>query len=206
MQAIVAQALRACSRTLPAVPRRAGFLIAPSYKSRVAVAFRGYAATATATKKPAAATKKSAAAAKKGAATAAKKKTATATKKAAAGKKATAAKAKPKKAVKKPAAAKPKKKKKELTPEQKASVEKRQLKKDTLAASQPKKLPYTNWMLFCKQEAPKRFVGSSDLGATVKSVSADYKKLPASELQVRRRLTYPNCFLHIYIYAFGNHH
>lgn len=155
-------------------------MIAPSYKSRIAVAFRGY-ATATATKKPAA--KKPAA--KKGAATTTKK---TTTKKAVAGK--TAAKAKPKKAVKKAAAKpkpKPKPKKKELTPDEKASVEKRLLKKDSLAASQPTKLPYTSWMVYCSTESRGRPAGK-DLGATVKAIAEEFKKLPPSEVQVRLRV------------------
>lgn len=194
MQAIVAQALRACSRTLPAkslasrfalsVPRR-GFLIAPSYKSRIAVAFRGY-ATATATKKPAA--KKPAA--KKSAATTTKK---TTTKKAAAGK--TAAKAKPKKAVKK-AATKPKPKKKELTPEEKARAEKRVLRENSLAASQPTKLPYSKWLVYCSAEARSRATGKN-LGATVKAIAEEFKKLPPSEVQVRfprAPPTHSNCF------------
>lgn len=183
MQAIVAQALRACSRTLPAkslasrvalsVPRQ-GFLIVPSYKSRIAVASRGY-ATATATKKPAA---------KKATATTTKK--TTTRKKAVATKSATKAKPKAKKAVKKSAVAKPKRVKKELTQEQKASAEKRQLRKESLRAEQPTKLPYTGWMVYCLGESKIRGPGNS-LGSMMKGIAEDFKKLSSSEVEVRFR-------------------
>lgn len=181
MQAVVAQALRACSRTLPAkslasrvalsIPRR-GFLIVPSYKSRIAVAYRGY-ATATATKKPAA---------KKATATTTKK--TTTRKKAVATKSATKTKPKAKKAVKKTAVAKPKVKKRELTPEEKATAEKRQLKRDSLKSEQPSKLPYSSWLVYCLEQSKGKSLGKN-LGATVKTIAENFKKLSPSEREVR---------------------
>lgn len=192
MQAVVAQALRACSRTLPAkslasrvalfVPRRV-FSVAPSYKSRVAVAFRGY-ATAAATKKPAA--KKPAA--KKTAATTTKKKTTR--KKAVATK--TTAKSKPKaratkkKATKPKPKPKPKKKTVELSPEQKARVKKRELRKNALVSEQPKKLPFTSWLVYTKSQSANR-TRDQELGSLMKEIAASFKKLSASELEVSTR-------------------
>lgn len=187
MQAIVVQTLRACGRSLPAkswasrvalsAPRRS-FLIAPSYKSRVAVAYRNY-ATAAATKKT---TAKKPAATKKAASTTGKK--TTTRKKAVATKTKTKAKSKSKvKAAKKPAKAKPKKK--ELTPEKKAALLKRKLKENSLYKEQPTKLPFTKWLVYSSAETRVRSAGGKELGATMKSISEDFKKLSVAEIDVR---------------------
>lgn len=173
------QALRPCARGLPAksLPSRGAivrrsFLVAPSYKSRVAV--RGF-ATATASKttgrtaaKPATKTK------------AAPKAKATATK----AKKTAKAPAKKKKAV-----AKPKrpvvKKKKELTPEQKQAVLKRELKRKSLAGQEPKNLPATKWLVFMSNSLKgKPSGGISDTVKRMSSISAEFKSLSPAELEV----------------------
>lgn len=185
MQAIVAEALRASGRTLSAkllasrvalaAPRR-GFLIVPSYRNRVAVAFRGY-ATATATKKTPAkktTTKPAASSTKK-----------TATRKPAVAKKA-ATKAKPK-ATKKATKAKPKPKakkaKKVLTPEEKAAAKKRELREASLIKEQPAKLPHTSWLIYSTEQGRGKSYGK-DIGTTVRVMAEDFKKLSPAERQV----------------------
>lgn len=181
MQAAVSHALRPCARGLPAKVLssrgalvRRSFLVAPSYKSRLAV--RGF-ATATA--------KKTAGRA------AAKPATKT---KAAPKAKATAAKAKPKKTAKAPArkkkaAAKPKKpvvKKKELTPEQKQRALRLELRKKSLMGQEPKNLPATKWIVFMSSALKgKPSSGISDTVQRVRTIAAEFKSLSPAELEVR---------------------
>lgn len=167
-------ALRASSRGLPAkslTSRVAGFLIAPSYKSRVAA--RSY---ATATAKTTAAAKKPAAkktvAAKKPAA----KKTATKAKKTV--KSTKKAVAKPKK----PAA----KKKKEVDPEKQKVLQRRALKRTALLHQEPKNLPASAWLVFTSQaiKADTSIGGPASLGPKMQSLSVDFRALSPAEKQV----------------------
>lgn len=179
MRSAAAQALRPCARGLPAksLPSRGAivrrsFLVAPSYKSRVAV--RGF-ATATASKttgrtaaKPATKTKATPKA--KGTATKAKK--------------TAKAPAKKKKAV-----AKPKKpvgrKKKELTPEQKQAATKRELKRKSLAGQEPKNLPATNWLVFISSALKGKPAGGiGEISKKMSSLAAEFKSLSPAELEV----------------------
>lgn len=178
MRSAATQALRRCARGLPAksLPSRGAivrrsFLVAPSYKSRVAV--RGF-ATATASKttgrtaaKPATKTK------------AAPKAKATATK----AKKTAKAPAKKKKAVAKPK--RPVVKKKELTPEQKQVVLRRELKRKSLTGQEPKNLPATKWLVFMSNALKgKPSNGLSDTSKRMTTLSAEFKSLPPAELEV----------------------
>ncbi|KAK7701113.1 hypothetical protein SLS64_010445 [Diaporthe eres] len=177
MRSAATQALRRCARGLPAksLPSRGAivrrsFLVAPSYKSRVAV--RGF-ATATASKttgrtaaKPATKTK------------AAPKAKATATK----AKKTAKAPAKKKKAVAKPK--RPVVKKKELTPEQKQVVLRRELKRKSLTGHEPKNLPATKWLVFMSNALKgKPSNGLSDTSKRMTTLSAEFKSLPTAELE-----------------------
>lgn len=185
MQRAVTHGLRACSRaalgtkTIASTTTRVAFvrhtfLIAPSYKARLAV--RGY-ATATATKKTTA--KKPAA-----------KKTAPRASKAAGGKKTAAkAKAKPKKvAVKKPV----KKVKKEVDPEKKALLLKRELKKKALINAEPKQLPIAPWVLFLNDHIKGSKVPEGTFGDRIKEVQALFKNASSSEIAVSP-LSRPRC-------------
>ncbi|KAG6363329.1 hypothetical protein INS49_008426 [Diaporthe citri] len=179
MRSVAAQALRPCARGLPAksLPSRGAivrrsFLVAPSYKSKVAV--RGF-ATATASKitgrtaaKPATKTKTTSKA--KGTATKAKK--------------TAKAPAKKKKAVAKPKRPVIKKKKKELTPEQKQAVLKRELKRKSLAGQEPKSLPATRWVVFMSNALKgKPSGGIGDTGKKMTAMSAEFKSLSPAELE-----------------------
>lgn len=177
MRSALTQALRQCARGLPpkSLPSRVAlvrrsFLVAPSYKSRVAV--RGF-ATATASKttgrtaaKPATKTR------------AAPRAKATTTK----GKKTAKAPAKKK------AAAKPKKpvvkKKKELSPEKKELLLRRELKKASLINKEPKNLPATRWLLYVSKALKgKPSNGKSDTTQRIPVLSAEYKTLSPAELE-----------------------
>ena len=182
MRSAVAQALRKCARGLPAksLPSRVAlvrrsFLVAPSYKSRVAV--RGF-ATATASK----ATGRTA-----GKSTTKTKATPKATPKA----KATAAKAKKKAKApaKKKAPAKPKKpvgrKKKELSPEKKEALLKRELRKKSLTNREPKNLPVTRWVAHISNALKgKPSTGLSDTRERMAALSVEFKTLSTAELEV----------------------
>lgn len=180
MRSAVAQALRQCARGLPAksLPSRVAlvrrsFLVAPSYKLRVAV--RGF-ATATASKttgrsvaKPATKTKAKPKAKAKATTTKAKK-----TAKAPAKKKAAA---KPKKPVAR--------KKKELSPEKKELLLKRELKKKSLINREPKRLPGSRWLLHVSDALKgKPSTGVSGTKERMTALSAEFKSLSPAELEV----------------------
>ena len=179
MRSAVTQALRPCASGLPAksLPSRGAlvresFLVAPSYKSRVAV--RGF-ATATASKTTGRTATKSATKTK-----AAPKAKATTTK----AKKTAKAPAKKKKA-----AAKPKKpvarKKKELTPEQKKVLLRRELKQKSLSGKEPKKLPATNWLVFMSNALKgKPSGGVNDTKQKMPALAAEFRSLSSAELEV----------------------
>lgn len=178
MRSAVTQALRPCANGLPAksLPSRAAlvrrsFLVAPSYKSRVAV--RGF-ATATASKttgrtaaKPATKTR---AAPKSKATTTKAKKTAKAP------------------AKKKKAAAKPKKplarKKKEVDPEKKQALLKRELRKKSLINQEPKGLPATRWVVFMSAALKGKSSGLNDTRTRMPALAAEFKSLSPAELEV----------------------
>lgn len=204
MLSAAAQALRASGRTLPAakslavagpssstsrVLARRTFLIVPSYKARVAV--RGYAtATATKTKKttttrtrqarivPAAAPKKK---------TTAKKAKATTNSKAKPKAKPKAkAKAKAKAPKKTAAKKKPGPRKQPLSPEKKALMEKRELKKTALLHGEPKKETVTVWTTYVAERIKNEKIAGpgKDFGELMKRLSAEFKSIPASETAV----------------------
>lgn len=186
MQSALIQALRACGRTtITAKPlasttsrvalTRRTFLIAPSYKARIAA--RGY-ATATATKKKATPTTKKPTAkkpaVKKAAAKPAAKK---AVAKTAKGK----AKAKPKKAaVKKPV----KRVKKEIDPEKKAVLVRRELKRKALINAEPKQLPTTTWVLFLQDHLKGAQGGDFNFATKIKEVHAQWVNVSPAEKEV----------------------
>lgn len=94
------------------------------------------------------------------------------------------AKRKTKKPAAKAKAAAPKgRPRKPLTAEEKAKREIRELKKVALL-KEPARLPDTSWVLFASQhlKGEKRGI---DLASTMKSLSASFKALSASELEVR---------------------
>ncbi|KUI66166.1 Non-histone chromosomal protein 6 [Cytospora mali] len=170
MRSAAAQALRVYGRGLFAksLTSRVGrsFLVAPSYKSRVAA--HGY-ATATAKKTTAAAKKPAAkkpAAKKAGAKTATKaKKTAKPTKKAA---------AKPKKAAKRP-----------VNPERQKILLRRELKKKALLNQEPKNLPMSAWLVFTSQaiKADNGIRGPLTLGPKMASLATEFKALSPADKQ-----------------------
>lgn len=187
MQSAVVQAMRACGRTTLAASSLSGtaarvvagrrtFLVAPSYKARLAV--RGY-ATAVATKKKA--TTSSRTTAKKPAA-----------KKATGGRrttKATAAKKKPvvksrKVAPKKKTAVKKKPVKREILPERKLLLTKRALRKKALLHGEPKQLPSTMWMVYVSNTMKSSPAANVEFGPRMKAVSAQFKTLSAAEKEV----------------------
>lgn len=176
MQSVVAQALRACGRTIPSTTSRVTFarrtfLVAPSYKARFAA--RGY-ATATATKKATSTAKKPAAT-----------KTRTAAGKSAAAKKKPAAKRKPKAKAKKAVPKKPvKKAKREISPERKAALLKTELRKKSLLNKEPKQAASSQWMVYLVDNIKGNTTLKSDFGPKVKELSAQFKNLSASEKQV----------------------
>lgn len=178
IRSVVAQALRAGSHGLPAKSLSArvavvgrSFLVAPSYKSRVAA--RGF---ATATAKKTTTAKKPAA-----------KKTAKkpAAKKAASKKSATATKAKKKT---KKAAAKPKKAaaKKPVNPERQKILLRRELKRAALLNQEPKNLPASAWLVFTSQaiKSDTSVRGPSTLGPKMQSLAVEFRSLSSSEKQV----------------------
>ncbi|POS76437.1 HMG box protein [Diaporthe helianthi] len=182
MRSAFTQALREGARGQPlrSLPSRVGlirrsFVVAPGYKSTVTV--RGF-ATATASKKtgrtaakPAKPATKTKAAPKAKAATTKAKKTAKAPVK------------------KKKAAAKPKKTttgrpKKELSPDEKQAVLKRELKKVSLINKEPKRLPSTRWMLHVSNSLKgKPSTGISDTNQKLPIIAAEFKALPLAELE-----------------------
>lgn len=181
MRSAVTQALRPCARGIPAksLPSRGAlvrrsFLVAPSYKLRVAV--RGF-ATATASKTTGRTTAKSATKTKAAPKAKARATTTKANKTAKAP------------AKKKKAAAKPKKpvvrKKKELSPEQKQLVLRRELKKKSLVGQEPKQLPQTKWVVFMSNAVKgKPSSGISDTGQRISAIAAEFKSLSPAELEV----------------------
>lgn len=186
MRSALTQALRQCARGQPptSLPSRVAlvrrsFLVAPSYKSRVAV--RGF-ATATASKttgrtaaKPA--TKTKAAPKPKAKATTTKAKKTPAKKKAA---------AKPKKPVVK--------KKREMSPEKKEAALKRELKKVALMFQEPKQLPATKWLLYVSDSLKgKPSVGISETKTKLPMISAEFKALSPAELEVWIDPKHPPC-------------
>lgn len=194
MPSAVAQAMRACGRTLPAaksmpsvgpsspssrVLARRTFLIGPSYKARVAV--RGYAtASATATKKtPATRSNKAriAPANPQRKRPAAKKATSKAKPKA------KKAKAKPKKVVKKKSGPA----KKPLSPEKKAMLEKRELKKVALLYGEPKKETISLWTTYVAERVKGESITGpgKEFGDVMKRLSAEFKSVSSSEKSVR---------------------
>lgn len=187
MRTVVAQALRAGGHGLPAKSLSSrvavvgrSFLVAPSYKLRVAA--RGY-ATATATAKKTTTAKKPAAKKPVAKKPVAKK---AAAKKPAAKKTAKATKAKT--VTKKKAAAKPKKKaaKKPVDKEKLAVLEKRQLKKTALLHEGPKNLPTVPWLVYTcdKIKGDTSLVGPAALGTKMTSLAAEFKTLTASDKEV----------------------
>lgn len=179
MRSAVTQVLRPYARGLPpkSLPSRVAlvrrsFLVAPSYKSRVAV--RGF-ATATASKTT------GRTAAKSATKTRAKPKAKATTAKA---KKTTKAPAKKKKT-----APKPKKpvvrKKKELTPEQKETLLKRELKKKSLHNQEPKNLPANRWQVYVSNALKgKASGGLNDTHQRMRVLSGEFKTLSPAELEV----------------------
>ncbi|KAH8745471.1 hypothetical protein F5883DRAFT_587061 [Diaporthe sp. PMI_573] len=171
MRSAVAQALRKCARGLPAksLPSRVAlvrrsFLVAPSYKSRVAV--RGF-ATATASKTTGRTAAKSATKTK-----ATPKAKATTTK----AKKTAKAAAKPKKPVAR--------KKKDLSPEKKELLLKRELKKKSLINREPKRLPGSRWLLHVSDALKgKPSTGVSGTKERMTALSAEFKSLSPAELE-----------------------
>lgn len=188
---MLASTMRACGRTLPtaktlpvvgsntsstsrALARRA-FLIAPSYKARVAVAVRAYAtATATATKKAPATRRARISPAnpkpKKAAAKSAKAKP----------------KAKKAKTTKKVAKKKVVRAKKVLSPEKKAVLEKRELKKVALLHGEPKQETATAWTTYVTERIKGESVSgqTGKFGDVMKGLSSEFKSLSASERSV----------------------
>ncbi|KAH8754650.1 hypothetical protein F5883DRAFT_431241 [Diaporthe sp. PMI_573] len=165
MRSALALALLPFTRGLPA---RQSFLVAPSYKSTVAV--RGFAtATASKTTGRAAATKTKAAPTAKATTT------------------------KPKKTAKAPAkknkaAAKPKKpvgrKKKELSPEEQKLVLRRELRKKSLVGKEPKRLPDTKWMVYMSAALKgKPTSGLAEVRVRMSELSIEFKTLSPAELE-----------------------
>ncbi|KKY32928.1 putative hmg box protein [Diaporthe ampelina] len=184
MRSAVTQPLRPLARVIAAnsLPSRGalvrrGFLVAPSYKLRVAV--RGF-ATATASKTTGRTAAKSATKTKaapkpqaKATATKAKK-----TAKAPAKKKKAAAKPKPK--PKKPVA----RKTKEMSPEKKQVVLRRALKKAALLGQEPKSLPATKWVVFMSAALKgKPSSGLNDTRQRIPAIAAEFKSLSPAELE-----------------------
>ncbi|KUI54026.1 Non-histone chromosomal protein 6 [Cytospora mali] len=176
MRSAAAQALRVCGRGLPAksLTSRVGrsFLVAPSYKLRVAA--RGY-ATATATKTTAAAKKpaaKKTAAKKPAAKKAGAKKTATKAKKSA--KPTKKAAAKPKKAAKRP-----------VNPERQKILLRRELKRKALLNQEPKNLPMSAWLVFTSQaiKADNGVRGPETLGPKMASLATEFRALSPADKQ-----------------------
>ncbi|KAI3400248.1 hypothetical protein diail_3629, partial [Diaporthe ilicicola] len=177
MRSALTQPLRPCARGLQAkslLSRGAlvgrSFLIASSYKSRVAV--RGFAtATAskttgrTAAKKPATKTKTNS---KSKATTIKAKKTAKAP-------------------AKKKAAAKPKKpvvKKKEIDPEKKKILLRRALKKTALLNQEPKNLPAHPWLVFLTRNVQgEKIAGPKGMAQRIQAISAEFKGLSPAQLE-----------------------
>ncbi|KAI1383193.1 uncharacterized protein F4822DRAFT_419589 [Hypoxylon trugodes] len=91
-------------------------------------------------------------------------------------KKTTRAKAKPR------AKATPKRKKKELTPEKKAAVERRELRKTALF-TEPKPLPHTPWVIFVTEQTKDKHTQPSELREKMKQLGQTYHTLSSSELQ-----------------------
>lgn len=182
MPSAVAQAMRVCGRTVfghssttSRVLARPNFLITPSYKARVAI--RGYAtASATATNKaPATRSKKERVApanAKRQRPAAKKAKT-----------KPKAKKAKAKKVVKKK---KPGPAKRELSPEKKALLEKRELRKVGLIHGEPKRETVSLWTTYVAERVKNENITGpgKDFGDVMKRLSADFKSLSSSEKSV----------------------
>lgn len=199
MPSTMTQALRACGRTLPtaktlsvvgpsssasrALTRRA-FLIAPSYKARVAA--RAYTtATATATKK-APTTRR------------ARITPADAKPKKAAAKKAKA-KPKAKKATKKVAKKKVVRAKKPLTPEKKATLEKRELKKVGLLYGEPKQETGSVWTTYVAERIKNENVDgpNKNFGEVMTRLAADFKSVSASEKSVSSFLVHPTILKYV---------
>jgi hypothetical protein len=175
MRSAVSQALRPCARGLSTKSQpsrvalmRRSFLVAPSYKLRVAV--RGF-ATATARKTTGRTAAKPAAKPK------AKVKATT-----------TKAKAAKAPAKKKKAAAQPKKpaaRKKELGPEEKERLLKRELRKKSLINQEPKQLPTTRWMLHIRNNLKgKPATGVRDIAEKMPGLAVEFKSLSTAELEV----------------------
>lgn len=182
MRSAVTQALRPCASGLPAksatsrgVLVRRSFLVAPGYKSRVAV--RGF-ATAAASKttgrtaaKSATKTKAAPKAKAKGTTTKAKK-----TAKAPAKKKKAAAKPKKKPVVRK---------KKELSPEKKEVALRRDLKRKSLMGHEPKNLPATRWTVYMSSVLKgKPSSGINDTRQRMSAIAGDFRSLSSAELEV----------------------
>lgn len=86
---------------------------------------------------------------------------------------------------------------KPLTPEKEAILEKRELKKTALL-SEPKSLPVIPWTVFVKEETNHKDVPDAiGLRGRMGQLAQDYKNLPASELQVSSLLRYQACALTI---------
>lgn len=85
-------------------------------------------------------------------------------------------------------AEKKKKKKRALTPEEKAKAEVRELKARALLKEEPKKVPDTVWKVYVSQELKGATVGQ-DLAGSTKAVSERFKNLSSSELEVRRNFS-----------------
>ncbi|KAI2629751.1 hypothetical protein GGR54DRAFT_586309 [Hypoxylon sp. NC1633] len=87
------------------------------------------------------------------------------------------------KTVKSKAVAKPKaRRRKQLTPEKLAIVERRELRKAALF-TEPKELPAHPWILFVSEQTKGTARGAADLRSRMSNLSQSFKQLPASELQ-----------------------
>lgn len=192
MPSAVAQALRACGRTIPTVNSlpavgsssttsrvlaRRTFLITPGYKARLAA--RSYAtATATATKKTPATRSNKARIVPANAPRRGPKVKKAETKAKPKAKK--AKKAKAKKVVKKK---KPGPAKKPLSPEKKAVLEKRELRKVALLHGEPKRETATVWTTYVAERVKNEDITGpgKDFGEIMKRLSVDFKTISSSE-------------------------
>ncbi|KAJ0121385.1 hmg box protein [Diaporthe amygdali] len=185
MRSAVTLALRPCARGLTAksLPShgalvRRSFLIAPSYKSRVAV--RGFAATATASKTTGRTAAKAATKPKPKPKAKAKATTTKAKK---------TAKAPAKKAAAKPAAGR---KKKEISPEKRKVLLRRELKKKAMLNQEPKNLPTNPWLVFSTTALKAQAGGVSVISSRVPALAAEFKNLSSSELERLRETAIQN--------------
>lgn len=81
------------------------------------------------------------------------------------------------------AESKPVRKRKPLTPEKQALLERKELKKTALF-TEPKLLASTPWTVFVIEQTKQKAGGPADLRSRMEQISQSFRALPASELQV----------------------